>query len=415
MPGCEVPLVKALQWQTGVHFDWPWRRGTAEESLTADIRLEIKVSHRPRVTRLDGLRGLAVLSVVLFHAEVNLGAFGRPGGGYTGVAVFFVLSGYLITRLVWRSGDGASMSGYWAFVRRRFTRLAPALMAFVGVWTLVLVVLDLEPVGNVLRSAVLATTQTSAYYLAAGGRDRVASGPTWGPTWSLSVEWCFYLLWPLVVCFLRRRRVSAVAASRVAIGLGLVLYVVALPLTDTQFYYLPLANVSVLLWGGALALRHIRRSTGVDLGNTGRDPAVVLLGIALLVALAAAPADQGGGYRWLFLPAAVVGALIVVDARPGTCGLADRLLELRLLRGVGLRAYSIYLWHVPVMYVMFVVLPGRPAYVVAGLAMLLLVPVVLVSFELFERPWLSGGGRVIPHPPRIQWAPRQGYPPGKGD
>jgi peptidoglycan/LPS O-acetylase OafA/YrhL len=131
--------------------------------LTTDIRSEIKVSHRPRVTRLDGLRGLAVLSVVLFHAEVNLGAFGRPGGGYTGVAVFFVLSGYLITRLVWRSGDGASMSGYWAFVRRRFTRLAPALMAFVGVWTLVLVVLDLEPVGNVLRSAVLATTQTSAY------------------------------------------------------------------------------------------------------------------------------------------------------------------------------------------------------------------------------------------------------------
>lgn len=383
--------------------------------MTADTRSEIKGSNRPRVTRLDGLRGLAVLSVVLFHAEVNLGAFGRPGGGYTGVAVFFVLSGYLITRLVWRSGDGASMSGYWAFVRRRFIRLAPAMTAFVGVWTLVLVILDLEPVGNVLRSAALAATQTSAYYLAASGGDRVASGPTWGPTWSLSVEWCFYLLWPLVVYFLRRRRVGALAASRVAIGLGLILYLVALPLTDTQFYFLPLANVSVLLWGGALALRHIRRSTGVDLGSTGRDPAVVLLGIALLVALAAAPANQGGAYRWLFLPAAVVGALIVVDARPGTSGLADRFLELRLLRGVGLRAYSIYLWHVPMMYVMFVVLPGRPAYVVAGLAMLLLVPVVLVSFEFFERPWLSGGGRVIPYPPRIQWAPRQGYPPGKGD
>jgi peptidoglycan/LPS O-acetylase OafA/YrhL len=70
------------------------------------------------------LRSLAVLSVVVFHAEANLGVFARPGGGFVGVAVFFVLSGCLMTPLVWRSGDGVGVSGYLAFLRRRLTRLA---------------------------------------------------------------------------------------------------------------------------------------------------------------------------------------------------------------------------------------------------------------------------------------------------
>jgi peptidoglycan/LPS O-acetylase OafA/YrhL len=366
----------------------------------SDTRSGTKAPTRSRVTRLDGLRGLAVLSVVVFHAEANLGVFARPGGGFVGVAVFFVLSGYLITRLVWRSGDGVGVSGYLAFLRRRLTRLAPAMFALVVVWAVVSAVVGRESIGSVLRSAALAATQTSAYYLAFGGGDH----PGWGPTWSLSVEWCFYLLWPLVILLLRRKGVTALTASRVAIGGGLILYVVALPLTDVQFYFLPLANLSVLLWGGALALRHIRCAEAVEGRSTGRDPAVVLLGIALLVALAAAPGDQGVGYRWLFLPAAVVGALIVVDGRPAAGGWGNRFLELRLLRGVGLRAYSIYLWHVPVMWLMYQVLPGRSPYLVAGLSMMVLVPVVVTSFELFERPWLSGSVTTSPRLPQIKSA-----------
>jgi peptidoglycan/LPS O-acetylase OafA/YrhL len=345
-----------------------------------------------RVTRLDGLRGFAVISVVVFHAEANLGLFARPGGGFVGVAVFFVLSGYLITGLVWRSRDGDVLSGYWLFLRRRFTRLAPAMIAFVVVWVVVSAVVGHESIGSVLTSAALAATQTSAYYLAFGGGDHAG----WGPTWSLSVEWCFYLLWPLLIVLLRRRGATALTASRVAIGLGLFLYAAALPLTDTQFYFLPLANVSVLLWGGALSLRHIRWSEKCDSSSTGRDPAMVFLGMALLVALAVAPGDQGAGYRWLFLPAAVVAALIVVDGRPGDGGWANRFLELRPLRGVGLRAYSIYLWHVPVMWLMYQMLPGRSPDVVAGLSLLVLIPVVVTSFELLERPWLSGRGRGAP-------------------
>jgi len=329
------------------------------------------------------LRGLAVLSVVAFHAETHLGLLARPGGGFVGVAVFFVLSGYLITHLVWRSHDGASVSGYWAFLRRRFSRLAPALIAFVVIWGLVLFILGREPIGRILRSGALAATQTSAYYLAVGWKENAG----WGPTWSLSVEWCFYLIWPLIILYLRRRGVTPRTAGRVAIGLGLILYAAALPLTDTQFYFLPLANVSVLLWGGALALRHVRKSAG-------GDPVLALFGLVLLLAMVVAPGNQGGPYRWLFLPAAVIAALIVVDCRPEPLGWwGGRLLEMRPLRAAGLRAYSIYLWHVPVMWLVFQVLPGRPGYVVAGLSLLVLIPVVWASFELLERPWLSRGVR----------------------
>lgn len=354
-----------------------------------ETRSDTEVPTRLRVARLDGLRGLAVLSVVAFHAEIHLGLVARPGGGFVGVAVFFVLSGYLITHLVWRSHDGGCLSGYWAFLRRRFNRLAPALIGFVLIWALVLVLLRQESIGSVLRSGALAATQTSAYYLAGGSEENVG----WGPTWSLSVEWCFYLLWPLVILYLRRRGLTPLAASRVAIGLGLILYAAALPLSETQFYYLPLANISVLLWGGALALRHVPKSSANDVRPTGGDPVLALLGLVLLLTMVVAPGSQGAAYRWLFLPAAVVAALLVVDGRPGARRWGGLILEVGLLRGAGLRAYSIYLWHVPVMWLVFRMLPGRSTYLVAGLSILVLIPVVWTSFELLERPWLSGRGR----------------------
>jgi peptidoglycan/LPS O-acetylase OafA/YrhL len=312
------------------------------------------------------------------------------------VAGFFVLSGYLITRLVWRSGDGAGVSGYLAFLRRRFTRLAPALITFVVIWVLVVLMLGGEPIGSVLRSWALALTQISAYFLAVGGQEN----PGWGPTWSLSVEWCIYLLWPLVILLLRKG-VTALTASRIAIGVGLIFYVVALPWTDVQFYFLPLAILSVLLWGGALALRHIRRAEAVESRSTGRDPAVVLLGIALLVALAAAPGDQGAGYRWLLLPAAVVGALIVVDGRPGAGGWGKSVSRAQAASwGWTSRVQHLSLY-VPVMWLMYQVLPGRSPYLVAGLSMMVLVPVVVTSFELLERPWLSGSVTTSPRLPQI--------------
>jgi len=291
--------------------------------------------------------------------------------------------------MVWKSDDGASWSGYLAFLRRRFRRLAPALIAFVVLWAVLSIVVGRDSVGNVLRSGLLVLTQTSAYYWAVGGKGNEG----WGPTWSLSVEWCFYILWPLAIWQFRRRGASALKVSRAATGVGLVLYAVAMPLSEAQFYFLPLANMSVLLFGGALALRHIRRPADVARSLGGRDPGVVLLGISLLLTLAIAPGINLGAYRWYVLPAAVFGALTIVDARPGTQGLADRLLESRLLRAVGLRAYSIYLWHVPVIVLFLQVLPGRSRYVLASLSVLVLVPVVVASFELLERPWLSGRDR----------------------
>jgi peptidoglycan/LPS O-acetylase OafA/YrhL len=360
-----------------------------ETARVTNTDAQTRAPTRLRVARLDGLRGLAVLSVVAFHFETHLGLVSRPGDGFVGVAVFFVLSGYLITRLVWKSDDGASWSGYWAFLHRRFRRLTPALTAFVVIWAMVSIVVGGESIGIVLRSGALVMTQTSAYYWAVGGYGNEG----WGPTWSLSIEWCFYILWPLAIWQFRRRGASAFNVSRAATGLGLILYAVSLPLTQAHFHFLPLANISVLLWGGALALRHIRQSARVNLSPGGRDPVVVLLAIGLLLTMAIAPGMNPGAYRWFVLPAAVLGTLIVVDARTNTRGMADRFLESRLLRAVGLRAYSVYLWHVPVIVLFLQVLPGRSRYVLASLSVLVLVPVVVASFELLERPWLSGRNR----------------------
>lgn len=332
---------------------------------------------------LDGLRAVAALAVVYNHYLYLTGLSSRPGGGHVGVLVFFVLSGYLITRGVWRGGTGMSLSTYRKFVRRRVERLYPALIGLVVVGAPIMAWVGPEDPKQVLANAFIVLTQLTSFFYVAG----VMPEAPMLHTWSLTVEWAFYLLWPLVVVLLHRRGASAGSARRIALTSAALLFLASLPLSPLAFYYLPSSNLPAMLVGAALALGHAQRAEGL---YPGREPRIADMAFLLFLLMVFLPSASSGLwlYRVSLFPAAVIAAYFIIDQRPGTASVVRRALEARPMRALGLASYSLYLWHLPILWIAWWGLPQLSPASRAGIALAVLVPVVYVSFRYLEKPWL---------------------------
>jgi peptidoglycan/LPS O-acetylase OafA/YrhL len=327
---------------------------------------------------LDGLRGLAALAVVSSHLTGSLGVLPYASGGFIGVLVFFALSGYLITGILWRAP--ATFAHYRVFVRRRVRRLAPVVVALVLVGVPAMALFGQQQLRSVLFEAALALTQTTAFAVSVGR----AGHPAWGPTWSLTVEWVFYLAFPLLLLALRVRGLAPRRIRLVLCAVAVALYLGGLLLSPRAFYLSPVANVAVMVAGAVLALRHA--DPAVE--HRRPDPARAMGALVLLGLLVAAPmASLSPAYRFVVFPAVTLASLVVIHEcrHPGKVG---RALEWRPLALVGTAAYSLYIWHMPVMWLTYLSVPQLPRPVIGLLAMAILVPVVTASFWLLERPVL---------------------------
>lgn len=344
-----------------------------------------------RDAALDGLRGFAVLAVLYAHLVVHTGLLPYHPLGGMGVLIFFVLSGYLIARICWRANP--TVAAYAQFLRRRIVRLAPVNLALVLIASPVFSAYGI-PTRDVLTDGAYALTQITAFV--AAGRDVVQG---FGPTWSLTVEWSFYLTFPLMLILVRRRvSTSPRRAAVFAALLALLLYTFGLTLDFRSFYLLPVANYSVMLVGAALSLWHIDHHVG-DTG-TKVDPARHIVAFGLLFAFVFLPGHTlGWGYKLSVLPATALATAVVIHG----CyqdSLVRNFLNSRVLGELGLRAYSIYLWHVPVLWTAWVALPELANYQRALAGLLALVPVVYLSYRFLEAPVLLRGssGGFSPRP-----------------
>jgi peptidoglycan/LPS O-acetylase OafA/YrhL len=267
-----------------------------------------RLGHRPA---LDGLRGTAVALVIADHA----GYLPEPSGGI-GVVVFFVLSGFLITRVIVEARD----AGTWSmpgFVANRFVRLFPALLVMVAVVSVGLALQGLTR-DQIADRAVPALTYVE--------NMQPPGFRVFSHTWSLGVEEQFYLLWPLAVPWLLNRRMR-----RTILMLAIAASCGAMILSGRD--WLPM-HAYALLAGCLLAL----------LGPVVHHWWLVPVGtVALVAALYVAPGlDRIYVYGpMIATPAAV---LLVAGAADG-----NRVLELRPLRFLGRISYAVYLWHVPLL------------------------------------------------------------------
>lgn len=341
-----------------------------------------------RFDYLDGIRAVAIAAVLALHwFSWYVPLF---HGGVIGVDLFFVLSGFIITTMLWRTP-----SGWGPFLRRRLVRLYPALLGLVvGSVVLYAVVpwATVDPL-EVARRGVVVLTQTSSLYAAEqDGSLWLPSLQPFGQTWSLAVEWYFYALWPVAVLAARRRGWSARRLATVSITVAAVDYAASLALGTFWFYFGPTARCAELLVGGALALLFIDR--GRPTPRRGRSwPAA--LALAAVVAYTLLGPDGGSPvYRYVGVPLAVAaGVVLIHTGYGGQHGPVHRLLGHPWLATVGRHSYSLYLWHI----VPFLLLAEAPAPkpLLGLVAVAAAVALTVLSYRYLERPFLRPRGDVL--------------------
>ena len=291
----------------------------------------VKISYRPDI---DGLRAIAVLAVIVYHAFP-----GRLQGGFVGVDIFFVISGYLISGIIISSLE-AGRFAYLDFYRYRVRRIFPALI-IVLIFTLAASWFRLLP--DEFREVglqVIAAATSSAnvlFWLQSGYFDLAASTKPLLHLWSLGVEEQFYLFWPLLLVTLYRRRRNLLAPILMVTVASFICNVATVRAHPSAAFYLPMARMWELGFGALLAHRAPKmlewRSASAPLSSIG-----MLLILAAILAIK--PSYEYPSW-WALIPCA--GTAMVIAARDAK--LNRILLSHPAMVFVGRISYPLYLWH----------------------------------------------------------------------
>jgi peptidoglycan/LPS O-acetylase OafA/YrhL len=336
-------------------------------------------------TDIDGLRAIAVLAVALFH-----GGFGFRGG-YVGVDVFFVLSGFLITGLIARdlAAGTFSLAGFW---ERRVRRILPAATVMVLVTLAVgLLVLMPDPAAKLGRAAVAQTFMLANVYYAITA-DYFAGPSELLPllhTWSLAVEEQFYVFFPLVLALAWRR------GRRFATGTLVVLAFVSFAWSvhqigidaDDAFYLLP-SRAWELLLGSIVALAPVPTRVPAPLRLVATGGGLVAIAYACVEFRASTPFPGAAAA----IPC--LGTALVLWSESAGLTAFGRMLSFGPLRFVGLVSYSFYLWHWPALSLARCVLGEELSPIAAGSALAVSFGLAVLSWRFVETPFRRPSGRI---------------------
>lgn len=357
--------------------------------------------------QLDGLRGLAIASVLAMHI-VFLGE-GSHGlelpGGFLGVDIFVVLSAFLISSVLlreidrWREDEQGENQGtrhavnpvdLAGFTRRRARRLYPPLLVFLAIEAPIAVILG-TPVGTQIRQMILAVTYTFNWQQVWGSQAPFALDHLW----SLALEVQFYVLLALGFAWAARRIRSGQVAVWLMMAGALVvalwrahLFDAGVPLeelyqrTDTRLDLMFMGVVAALVYRMELLSDQLMRYLGA-------------LGLAFL-AVAVVVAEPGSSWLYLggFSSVATASAVMVAGASTGS-GLVAFVGGLRPLRWLGTISYSLYLWHLPIYLWVARALSGQPVGVRIVVAIPAAIAVGWISFQVVEARFLASWRRSV--------------------
>jgi peptidoglycan/LPS O-acetylase OafA/YrhL len=358
----------------------------------------------PRIRALDGVRALAVLAVLAAHAGIP-----ELSGGFIGVDIFFVLSGFLITSLLVDERNATGRLDLGRFWARRARRLLPGALLMITAVVVARPLLPPETVGTLRGDALSAALWTSNWRWALAGTDYFAQGGTASPlqhTWSLAVEEQFYLVWPVVLLALwwavsrdgdRRRRLFVVASTGAVLS-AVVTTVLSTRVPAGRVYFGTDVRAQELLIGAGLAAALAptwragpsRRRGQKPIQRAARRPLPVLMTAGGLTVLAlmvhradGSPTEfRDGLLTGVALATAALLAGVILDPHSGL----SALLASRPLVAIGRMSYGIYLWHWPVFEVVNGARTGLGPYPLAALRLTVTLAFAAVSLVLVELP-----------------------------
>ena len=322
------------------------------------------------ISSIDGLRALAVFAVMLYHLGVNW-----IPGGFLGVDLFFVISGYVITRLILDSIQRSSALDLREFFLARLRRLYPALLFMMVGSTFIIALFAPEAISRFLRDIPYVLTGTNNWHLVAEHRnyfEMIGRPPLLQHTWSLGVEFQFYLIWPLILIFalkyFGKKNLAKVGLSIAAIS-GTALFILSLTVDASSsanrishIYFGTDTHSIGLFLGSALAVSWVPQNLSSVISQRAQDfvDGIGVVGlIGLLTAFLFIDESNPTLYRIAFPLAGILGCAIITSLVHPASRFAP-LMSSRWLLWIGERSYGIYLWH----WVIFQV--TRPSVDLAG-------------------------------------------------
>lgn len=352
------------------------------------------LAERRHITALDGARGAAVIAVLLFHGGVLR-------GGYLGVDLFFVLSGYLITSILLaetaRSGT-IGLGGFWA---RRARRLLPALFLMLVAVCAYAIFIAKPTELNQIRGDFLATLGYVAnWHLVLADYDywRLFTSPSpLNHTWSLAIEEQFYVLWPLValgVGFIVRRGRTTIAWARAMFFTSLILSIASAALAlqiwhsskgTVRIYYGTDTRAAAILFGAALASWIAWR--GAASTKRGRLSLEVLGVIATAILIwAYFRLEQGGLYSGGLLICSLAATAVIAAITHPESGPLARSFSARPFVEAGIISYGLYLWHWPIYVWLNADRVGLSGWLLLTVRLAATIAVALLSYRFVEKP-----------------------------
>jgi peptidoglycan/LPS O-acetylase OafA/YrhL len=345
------------------------------ESITATTRDRQHLAHPTYRPDIDGLRAVAVLSVVVSHAFPSL-----LKGGFVGVDIFFVISGFLISSILFGSLEQSRFS-FGEFYSRRIRRIFPALVTVLVVclgvgWPLMLAD-EYQALGKHV-AAGSAFVSNFALWNESGYFDAAAASKPLLHLWSLAIEEQFYLIWPPLLWLAYRRHRSFLALTVLIALASFAFNVWSVSRDPIAAFYSPLSRSWELMIGGILAYLTLHRPHLLARYSLFRSATGLLLIAAALMLVNNTVPFPGW---WALLPS--IGAFLVLSASPAD-PLTRRLLGNRVMVGVGLVSYPLYLWHWPALFLVSLIgnssRSERLAAVVASLVL------ATLTYHFIEKP-----------------------------
>lgn len=303
---------------------------------------------------LDGLRALAVIGVIFYHLTPHI----LPGG-FLGVPIFFVLSGYLISDLLIQEFEQNGKISLKQFWKRRLNRLYPALVTMLILVTGWITIFERSLLLNIRNMILTSLVYLNNWWQISQGAsyfDRFTTPSPFVHLWSLAIEGQFYLIWPVIVVFaivfIKRNDWIFYTFIGVSILSALLMAILYVPGADpSRVYYGTDTRAFSLLIGSALAFIWPSTKLKKNLPNAGRvtlDAVGVLsLGLLIWLMVQLMDSDPFTYYGGIFIFSLISGILVAVVAHPAT--LLAKLLSLQPLKWIGQRSYGLYLWQYPVM------------------------------------------------------------------